>query len=142
MKLLLKTIAVISLSLIVLFATTGFYIFEHHCTRSGNMQTALSLDGIDCDHHKKGSKDEVCKSNKCCILLTKFFKLNSPFERTKELNNIEIKKITSDVFCISDRLFTKTDIDQRLYINLKAPPLIRKEQLFLTQQLKLAPPVC
>ncbi len=143
MKLFIKGISVILLSLAVLFTTTGFYVFEHYCMHTGAVETALSLDRIDCDHHGSGhSSNSQCEKGGCCKLISTFYKINSPFERSDTQKSVVIAVIHT-LGLSSKGIENDTVIeDYHLNQNLKAPPLIRKQFLYLTQQLKLAPPAC
>ncbi len=149
MKKLIPKIWVSILSLMVFVSTSGYYTFHHHCSYYNNVQNSIFLE-VDCCHnfalghiHEHSNHDLQFSKPTCCKTKSEYQKLNFPFEK------IDFQKPLIPV-----KLFAAIDFENQLQNNIeeklnnqytypiKGPPLIGKQFLFFTQQLKLSPPVC
>ena len=148
MNLIIRNITSFILTVIILFTTSGYYIFKHQCNHMNSIQTSVLIEKNCCNDISLGNlfaghahSEETCDPAGCCKTTKSFHKLESLFELRSDYKYQEIKfsndYIKLEIPKSNIESFSKFTLDYAA----NAPPIIHKQSIYYMHNLKLAPPL-
>ncbi len=150
----IKSIAATLVSLVVLLASSGFTVYEHHCSKMNTTQVSVIVDLTECAHtmpedfdHDHDTNDHACCSHhsdteqgapvvceiedinddfeNCCNTEKKYYKLIEKFDLQHFQNQIKLQFVPVLLAVIESQYLPLLPADfQQQIISDSGPPLL------------------
>ncbi len=150
-----KQTLTIFFAVIVFITSTGFNVYQHHCSTNNNTSYSILFDNTSCDHSEKHHHIKNTHSASCCSDYTVFDGKSNCEEKecceiSKTYHKIEIQnkfeklvkqiEFTTLNVLLSTSLFDFSDFDNFSIsiIDKESPPLLYgKELIYFIKKIKI-----
>lgn len=143
----LHKIMALFLIVAILISTTGFTVYEHRCSHTGNVIISLIDEHSQCCEHEHAELQSSCcsnisecpsgKSSNCCEESIKTYKLETPLSISKQETEKQVKfekifEFSFDLKIILDLEEVRFSFVEDIIVHENSPPLF-----ILFNQLKI-----